>query len=915
MDRFVVVDLETTGQSPVKGAQIIEVGMVRIHRDKMIDQFSSYVKPDHDIPNFITSLTGITNEQVRDAPNFEEIAEYILDFIDEDDYFVAHHVEFDLGFLNDALKQHGFRTIENRIIDTVELARIFEPMAPGYKLSHLAEHMGIVHQNPHRALSDACVTAEIFIRLMKKVKTLPAETLEHLYRISGKLKSDLSFILSDLTDEKRFSLEERKDLEIYRGLAIKKYTRPLTTERPVPCTFGELLDDTFNEQGLLSTHLNQFEIRDGQRRMSEIIFDAFTQHTHAMIEAETGTGKTLAYLLSALYYAVYENTRVIISTYTTQLQSQIMDKEIPLLKKIFPIPFNAALLKGKRHYLSLNKFEQELQKPIDEDNYDVVLTKAMILVWLTETMTGDVDEIQLPSSGKIFWKKINAEADLHIDPKSPWFSKNFYQRAREQAQKADVIITNHALLCTDLTNDYPFLPPYRYAVIDEAHHLETSATKHFGLQVDYVSIQYLLSELVDLAENHRLTGTLEILEYIQMGKERADELFSYLYQFVLNSCEDHVTSNDVGRLQYVFQPQQIDCIHDILELTNRFLSSLKQIEKWLLKIMDQSFDDEQLQEAIEKKRDEIFSLMEHTENFMKYDGQKQVKWIEIEATGAKNAVYLYSEPISVAPLLRKHFFDQKESVVLTSATLTMNDSFTFMQNQFGLSEEQVMARKIPSPYRYDRQVKLMVPNDLPHIKYDSEKDFVEAVSQSIYQLAQLTQGRMLVLFTSYQMLKKTYYALKNMMMDLEFVLIAQGISSGSRSRLQKNFQAFEQAILFGTSSFWEGVDIPGDDLTSLVIVRLPFDPPGHPAYQARSAFLKEKGKNPFMNLALPHAVIRFKQGFGRLIRSSTDKGVVFVLDQRIISSRYGKYFIDSIPDVPVLKGSIQKLLQEVKDWL
>lgn len=914
MDKFVVVDLETTGHTPARGDQIIEIGMVKVVNFKIVDQYKTYVKPDHDIPTFITNLTGITNEQVAKAPQFKEIAGDILAFCGKDSYFVGHHVEFDLGFLNYALQEHGMNPISNRILDTVELARILVPRAPGYKLSQLAEFFHIEHINPHRALSDAYVTAEILIKLLEKAGELPAETLEHLYKLSGKLKSDLSFIVSEILTQKRFSIEEYEGLEVYRGLAIKKQDKISKPERDQSLAFGDFLDDVFHEEGSLKGHLQQFEMRPGQRKMSEIIYDAFIQSKHALIEAETGTGKTLAYLIPALYFAISEQTKVVVSTFTTQLQSQILDKEIPLLKKVFPIPFKTALLKGKRHYLSLNKFEQELLKPIEEDNYDIVLTKAMILVWITETETGDVDEIQLPSSGKIFWRKINAEADIHLNPSSPWFSKTYYQRAKEKAQKADIIITNHALLCTDLNHDFQLLPAYQYAIIDEAHHLEKSASRHFGMQTDYVSIQYLLNGLSEL---NIIQGKIweSLQQKILNGKEYADDLFRYLYQIVCESHEKNVTFNDVGRLQYVFEHDQLKSMSELHELADRFLLTLKEIQGMLQQLADElSEHNQELMDEIELKQDELASLLKSIEFFLLNHDDKQVKWIEIEASGAKNAVFLYSEPISVAPLLQESFFSQKESVILTSATLTMNDSFLYITERLGLGHD-VLSEKIPSPFLYGRQVKLMVPNDLPHIKYDSGESFIQGISESIYRLARITRGRMLVLFTSYNMLKTTYRNLKSMMNDNEFVLIAQGISSGSRSRLKKNFQAFDNAILFGTSSFWEGVDIPGDDLTSLVIVRLPFDPPDHPVYQAKSESLKEAGKNPFMDLALPNAVIRFKQGFGRLIRSSTDKGIVFVLDQRIIRSRYGKYFLRSIPEVPVLYDGIHNLLQEVKDWL
>lgn len=244
----------------------------------------------------------------------------------------------------------------------------------------------------------------------------------------------------------------------------------------------------------------------------------------------------------------------------------------------------------------------------------------------------------------------------------------------------------------------------------------------------------------------------------------------------------------------------------------------------------------------------------------------------------------------------------------------MKNSFDYIQKRLGLITDRLITKKIASPFSYKNQVQLLVPNDFPDIKYGNIDDFIYATCEAILSLAEITEGRMLVLFTSYDMLKKSYTLLKETIDTGKYVLIGQGITSGSRSRLKKNFQTFDHAILLGTSSFWEGVDIPGDDLSCLVIVRLPFQPPNHPVFEAKSNLLKEAGKNAFMDLSLPNAVIKFKQGFGRLIRSSSDRGIVFICDARIIKTRYGKYFTDSIPDVPISFNSTQELLDKAEEW-
>ncbi|WP_407268673.1 ATP-dependent DNA helicase DinG [Radiobacillus sp. PE A8.2] len=932
MNKFVVVDLETTGQTPSKGDRIIEIGIVVLENYQITTQYSTFIDPLIPIPGFITNLTGISDAHVAGAPTFDDVVDDVSEFF-QDAYVVAHNVAFDLGFLNYEIQQVGYQPIKQPVIDTVELARILLPQAPSYKLGRLSEYLSFQHDDPHRALSDAYVTAELLSFLLQKLATLPFETLTTLQQLESRWKSNMYVILQAFIDEQAFVNEGRPDLDIFHGIALKATKKHDSAEdRLEKISFGDLLDDCYDQGGHFSSQIHNYEYRPSQREMSETIYDAFQSKQHALIEAETGTGKSLAYLIPAIYESVFSQNRVVISTHLTQLQSQLLEKEIPLLQRVLPFKFEAALLKGKQHYLSLKKFEIELGS-IHQDNYDIILTKSIILVWLTETFTGDIDEIQLPSSGKNFFYRISSDAEGHIDVLSPWFSRSFYQKARQRAQKANLVITNHALLCTDLTSEHALLPSYQRAVIDEAHHLESTAAKHFGLKLDYVQVQFLLNNIGTINEGDWLRNVAKqysiVKEYAnesewdrlwQETKEETDELFRYIFHYVVELNNKGIAVNDIGRYQYRFDQERENTQkwQTMKEMTTRLSFRLRDLIH-ILSLMNEGLRnnttdlDADIVEQVQNWIDRLQQIIDDLELIFLVDDQAQVKWVEVEAYGAKNAVYLYSEPVNVSAILTEHFFEKKESVILTSATLTMKKSFTFIKERLGLGD-YALEKQIASPFHYENQVQLLIPNDFPNLK-DKSEDFIYATCEAIYSMATITDGRMLVLFTSYDMLKKSYAILKEIMDTDQFMLIAQGISSGSRERLKKNFQAFDQAILLGTSSFWEGVDIPGNDLSCLVIVRLPFQPPDHPIFESKSALLKQQGKNPFMELALPHAVIRFKQGFGRLIRSSSDRGIVLVCDDRIMKARYGKYFLDSIPTVPVTYKSTTKLLETAEDWL
>src|SRR5690625_190897 len=566
MKKFVVIDLETTGHSP--NDKIIEIGLVVIEETKIVDEYTTLLHPGQAIPTFISNLTGISDDDVKDAPKFIDKADEITSFFN-DSYLVAHNVPFDLNFLNDELSDHELNILTNPVLDTVELARILFPQAPGFKLAQLADFFQIEHKDPHRALSDAYVTAELFLILKDKLLSLPYETMTHLLKLEKIFHSDFYSLLMEQQKQISPATMNESNIESYRGLAFKNIDKPADDDKVLQeISFGDYLDNIYEHDGTMEKEFNKYEKRMGQREMSEHIFDAFKAKKHALIEAETGTGKSLAYLIPAIYEAVHNHERLVISTYTTQLQSQLLEEEIPLARKLIEFPFKVALLKGKSHYISLEKFERELSMD-KQDNYDISLTKAMLLVWLTETTTGDIDEIQLPSSGYYFFKGISTESEGYVDPQSPWFSRSYYQKARANAQKADIIITNHALFSTDMFNDYKFLPAYEKAIIDEAHHLETTASRHYGLKLDYVTMQYTLNQIGLTYESHWFGQTLltypeardelplEKWDHIfNQAKYEIDDLFRTIFQYVIDQNKRQKILSDVGRVQYRFHEKK-----------------------------------------------------------------------------------------------------------------------------------------------------------------------------------------------------------------------------------------------------------------------------------------------------------------------------------------------------------------------
>ncbi|SDH06589.1 ATP-dependent DNA helicase DinG [Alteribacillus persepolensis] len=928
-NKFVVIDTETTGNAPKKGDKIIQIGAAVIENNKVQQTFSTFVRPYQHIPIFIQQLTGITDEDVQQAPSFKETAPQLLELL-QDAYFVAHNVPFDLHFINQELIQAGFSPFHGPAIDTVECARFLYPTAPGYQLSQLAEWLHIDHDRPHQADSDAIVTAYLWLNMKKKLYTLPYETLDELRKLAVHMDSNLSAFIQEamLTTKKQIE----KDIEHYKGLAIKKH-EPIPPKQTHFQAQGEttFTEAFFSADGTLSGRWAGFEYRQGQEKIADAVSDALENRSHLLLEAGTGIGKSLAYLVPVVQFSKQQGRRVVVSTNTTNLQAQLMQNDIPLLKKVLPHEFEAVTLKGKQHYLCLRKFRQLLHTA--PATYEEVLGLAQVLVWILETDTGDVEEINIAGgSNSAFWEKVRSD-----ESSLSWYAKNYYYRAVENAKHADVIVTNHALLFADVSNGNGLLPSYKHVVVDEAHHLEEVAAKSLGMQVDYFHVTQVFHKLGVAEESgdfQRLRTVEETMcPYFGEGwhqqrkdaftllKYEADELFRMLHHYSLKTVNQKET--DIGKVSVRYRPQK-----ELSPLWEAVKESLKRVlllfeeeaQAWhrFVHHLQDYIDTGSLEQGLlhdfhaavteaEEMCDVLFHLIaEEDPNY--------VYWMEVDKKGAANAAYLYARPIDVSEKLADSFFAQKDSVILTSATLTVDDSFSYVMKKWGLLDVAPPALQLSSPFAYEKNARLFVPSDITTVK-DNEQDFIQETAAFIYQTASITEGKMLVLFTSFDMLKKTYYQLKQWDEASDFALIAQGLKTGSRLKMMKSFQQYNKAILLGTNAFWEGIDIPGEDLSCLIIVRLPFAPPNEPVLQARTEQVKREGGSPFKELSLPQAVLRFKQGFGRLIRHKRDKGVVVVLDKRMMTSSYGRYFLQSIPALPVAHKPMDDILNDIADFL
>lgn len=933
MSKYIVVDLETTGNSPKKGDRIIQFAAVVIEDGKIVDAYSSLVNPERNIPIFIEELTGLNAEMVKNAPVFSQIAPKVMELL-KGAYFVAHNVLFDLSFLQEELFQAGYEGFYGPSLDTVELTRVLNPTADSYKLSDLAQVYGLSHDRPHQADSDAHVTAELLLLLLKKLNSLPNRTLKQLVGLAGGLKGDLKALFDETLVRKQAYLETLDEsLEDFHGLVIKKIPDYVDEH-----TITSIHNYPFSEDEKITLFKKAFsygiEKRSGQYLMMDEVIASFESDQHLAIEAGTGVGKSLAYLIPAAYFSNKQGTPVVVSTHTIQLQEQLLQKEIPLLKKMLPFGTKVVLLKGRQHYLSLEKFMYSLNEAFD--NYDTTLTKMQILVWLTETTSGDRDELNLSSGGQLFWNKIKSDHTI-FSSKINWKERDFYSRAKEQAVHANIVITNHSLLLSNMDNPATVLPPYDYVVIDEGHHFEKTAGKYLGTSLDYLNVRMTLSQFGTFEQRQLFYKLEQILEQFKVDTEgnlSVSELNELVVNISLEYDELFKVALILAKRKYSTNRSSTKRVHLTVEKRNhslewqalsnsgeRLFFALKDLISTIETRLQQLKAAESRLNHIQRGvLEELISYLNELEEIRSslrtfiFEDSDLVKWLEVDLRAPQNATTFHAQPYAIGENLAKRFFSNKKSVILTSATLTVKNSFAYLFKGLGM-DMATKSIQVPSPFKYEKQVQLMVCDDLPEINSVPIEEYVAAITEHIISIAEATKGRMLILFTAHEMLKKTYELVKESGFLEDFVIMAQGITSGSKTRLTKNFQRYEKSILLGTSSFWEGVDIPGEDLTCLVIVRLPFTPPDEPLTSARCQQIENAGGNAFQDFSLPEAILRFKQGFGRLIRTNKDRGIVVVFDRRIISANYGKYFLESIPRVSIFKGGIDNVTYRINKWL
>ncbi len=942
---YVALDLETTGLSPERDA-ILEVGAVKYVDGAPVETFDTLLNPGRPIPYEVTLITGISNEMVIGKPPFEQVAPALRRFVGPAP-IVGQNIAFDLGFL----RRHGL-FVENPTYDTWELASVLAPGLPSYSLGSLA-------------LNDAEVTAQLFEILRERAAMLPLPVITEILRLAAMLRAwalewGATRVFEDAAGPVRPFPQPLPLAQVVPQCRLFEAWEPAEPLTPYETVGGisaqfdaEQLAAMLEPGGVFSEIFPGYEHREQQVEMLQAVALAFNQGHHLMAEAGTGTGKSLAYLLPAITHAVYTGERVVISTNTINLQDQLFKKDLPDLQAALghawgrAEPFRATLLKGRANYLCMKRFEA--LRRAGPSTVDEMRSLARILVWLLTTETGDAAELSLAWPGdRAVWGTLSANSEgcsLEACGRDLQ-GRCFFYRVRKQAESSHVIVVNHALLMSDAATGHRVLPAYNRLIVDEAHHLETAVTEQLSFRVDGNSLAALFNGLYLPAKKEPVAGSkparsglladLDAALRDELAPERSPDFHA---EIVHLQQEVEAARRQLDNFWQVIEEFARDAVprgeRDEYELKFRITSAVRAQPLWvdvevawdnlgaawnelnarLVGLLDRlegqagdGGEAERLAGELLGATSKLVETYDTLEQWVMRPQDNHVYWVEApneRGMPGRRGLSLRMAPVHIGELVQENILWRNDTVVLTSATLRTGGSFDYMRSR--LAAEDADCAFVGSPFDYRACTLLYLPSDLPE---PNSPQFQPVVESSIISLAKALNGRTLALFTSYAQLKRTASAIAPALTAAGITVLSQA-AGGSRHQLLETFKTTERTVLLGTRSFWEGVDVVGPALSALVLVRLPFAVPSDPIVAARS----ESFDDPFHQYQVPDAILRFRQGFGRLIRSKTDRGVVLVMDKRVRSKQYGKLFLESLPECAMQEAPLMNLAAAAKAWV
>ncbi len=929
---FVAIDLETTGLDRAAD-RITEVGATRFDRSGALSTFQSLVNPGRPIPRQVQELTGISDDTVAGAPTITAVGAELAAYVG-DSSLVGQNVSFDLDFLEAA----GV-LLRGPAYDTLDLASVLLPTASRLDLGSLIELLGVQVDERHRALADAEATRDVFLRLLELLERLPRSALLELRAIAASAEWTLGQLFEDAI-ERRDAAPQQDSVASAGATSRPEPPAPTLTPRepPLPVT-AEDVERLFQAVAERPELLADFEPRAGQVRMAQAVAGNIAAGGHLVVEAGTGIGKSLAYLLPAFLHALRNGDRVLVSTHTLNLQEQLAQQDIPIAAAAVEADQNrpggtlrAAVLKGRSNYLCLERWAEvrDGQRP---RTLAEARLHARITVWLPHTGSGDMAELYMPSAQRPAWSALAADSNDCLARRCPYVRDGscFLLRARQRAAAAHVVVVNHALLLTTAARSQ-VLPPFRQLVIDEAHHLEDVATQQYGATLSLRDLETLLDEFraadgaagslraaatVDDSPLSAAAGLVAIADAVidaaQRAQQRIPALTDTLRAFAAERAEDDgepsAGRRRDGDLSLTSarhsQPLWADVEESAIQLDVTLLHLGERLERAREAASalagDAAPDLGRVQAGLARAAEAVATARGTLGDSVLHDDAGQIVWLG----PTQQEVRLNVAPLEVAGRLAEDLYAECDSVTVTSATLTASGSFDFSAGRLGLEEPETL--QVPSPFDYRQAVLVLAVEDVPE---PNAPGYAAEAHRTLVAAAAAAGGRTLALFTSRSAVRAAADAVRQPLGGGGIGVLAQELD-GPPARLLRALAEQPRTLVLGTAALWDGIDVRGEALSQIVVARLPFPVPTDPVYVGRAAAYDD----PFNEYAVPRAVLRFRQGFGRLIRGSRERGVFLLLDSRVVSRRYGEAFLEALPECEVRRVPASAVGDAVADWL
>lgn len=935
-DPVVAIGWIASGNRPTS-ARLVEIAAVVLERGAVTGCFAELVGPDPGLTPVVARLTGITPAMLQAARPLAMVLADFMAFLPPCAPCVTHHA----AGLTALLRHTAFDRV---LLDTLSLSGVCFPELPSHALDALQRTLDLPAEYGGRAGPRAAVTGQLWLRLQATVAELPQPLLVGIARLLRGLRQDP---LRELfrTAAERARPDSRPLAEVFAEHPVPRRPAP-PAERPVRTLDPDAVTALLDPEGPLAAGLGQYEYRHEQVRMANAVVQAFNAKHHLLVEAGTGVGKSVAYLVPAILWAVINESPVVVSTNTKNLQAQLMEKDLPLLARALQADFRFAMIKGRRNYLCLRQVHYLLSHADTELERADRLPLASVLVWAGRTASGDVSECIVGDRPHLreLAARITSVAEECRGQDCEHRRRCFLQRARRLALAADVIVANHAVVFAEMSNPLAsvVLPPHRQLILDEAHNLEDAVTSAMSREVSMRRARAVLRRLFRGGLRRRGRGLLPSLQQ-QLGKARRVPLERRAEGLAAVAAALRAVQAAEAELHPFFlaltallggpgeaPARRLDPARKaptpwgaIDAARQRLVDVVTQVARETTALADHLVrlgDDlpPTLAEFDRELRAAALWLGEFSRDVETVLGALEpgwVCWVEA-APPALGGAQAWGAPIEVGALLQQYLYSARDSIIFTSATLTVHGGTEFVRHRLGIGlvePERVDSLSLGTVFDYARQCLVLVPTFLPEPD-EPGRDFAAELTGFLTDLFRQTGGRGLALFTSHEMLQRCAGPLRGHLAGAGIRVLSQGLS-GSRESMLQRLKADPCTVLLGAHSFWEGVDVVGENLSCLVLARLPFAVHTDPVVAARCEAIAAQAGNAFLQYSLPGAVIRFRQGFGRLIRHRTDRGVVIVADRRIVSKRYGEWFRASLPVRVESYADPEALLAVVRGFL